>query len=148
VTPGAVRKATPLGVFSYRLIRTVMGLSFVLVGSVAVMVVVFSPRAHGSALAGALLFLVGVWGVFYVSRRIAGPWRVEIQEGEVRATFWKGVTRSWALAELSVRPRDLGSFWDGSAIVVRSSDNRIAFRVFRDLVGFRSLCEIITRGAA
>jgi hypothetical protein len=136
------------GTFWYRPIRTFIALAVFLVAGVVLMVIFFSPRATGSRMAGAMLFLVGAWGVFYVVRRLGSPARIEVRDQKLEAAFWKGDRRTWPLAELRIRPSNLGSFWEGSTVVTFVPDGRVAFRVFRDLVGYDSLREILKQSAA
>jgi uncharacterized membrane protein len=132
--------------FWYRPIPTAVALLTFLVAGVVLMGILFWPRASGSRFAGVVLFLTGAWALFYVMRRLSNPWRVEIEDQELEAASWRG-RRKWSLAELSIRPSSFGSAWEGSAVVAEL-DGRVAFRVFRDLVGYARFCEIIKYGAA
>jgi hypothetical protein len=137
------------GVFVYRALPLALGLPTVLASGVIMLVAAFSSWVRGpQPLFRAFLFLWGLWALLYVVRRITGPWRLEVRGDEVWAFFWPSGSRTWKVANLKVRPAGIASAWEGSTVVVTVQDNRVAFRVFRDLAGMAAFCEVIKRGAA
>jgi hypothetical protein len=109
---------------------------------VAVVILATSRRATGSVAAELAIVLVGVWAVSYTFRRLRNPIRFEIEAGIVRAKYFRGRVKSWELTSLRVRPASLATWWEGATVIMTTHD-QVAFRIFRDLIGYREFAAAV-----
>ena len=107
-----------------------------------VIAVSFSGGSSGSTISRILLSAVGGWGLCYVIRRLLSPRRFVIDNGVIRGDYLRGRGRSWKLECLRVERKGFANLWEASTTVGLTS-GEMAFRVYRDLPGYKDLCAVL-----
>jgi hypothetical protein len=134
-------------VFRYQPVRAGIQMSWLFLAGIFLIVLMASPLTKGPGRMALLVALGSLWGPFYAVRRLLSPWTLEVDGDLVRATFLIGNRRAWKLDELMIRTPRFGSIWEGSTVVTTSRNGRVAFRVFRDLIGYDKF-RLLVQGAA